>query len=111
MSNGVYLASAAAAKSSTHGSIGGSYLIFLVLIVAMIVWMFTQQSRQQRQKKQMQASITVGDRIVTVGGIVGTVRSASDRDFQVEVAEGVVLTVTKSAVGGRYQDSSSTASS
>jgi preprotein translocase subunit YajC len=105
----MYFASAAATTTS-KGGIGGSYLIFLLLIVAMIVWMFTQQSRQQKQKRQMQASIAVGDRVVTVGGIVGTVRTVEDRGFQLEVADGVTLFVTKSAIGGRYQDETQTSS-
>ncbi len=104
----MYVASAAATASK--GGIGGSYLIFLLLIVAMIVWMFTQQSRQQRQKRQMQASLNVGDRVVTVGGIVGTIRAVEDRGFQLEVADGVILSVTKSAVGGRYQEGSTVSS-
>ncbi len=101
----MYLASAAATASK--GGIGGSYLIFLLLIVAMIVWMFTQQSRQQKQKRQMQSSLSVGDRVVTIGGVIGTIRAVEERGFQVEVAEGVILSVTKSAIGGRYQGDAS----
>ena len=101
---GMHLASGAhAAAAGKAAGFGGPYLIFILLIVAMMVWMFTQQSRQQKQKRQMQASLGVGERVITVGGIVGTIREVEGRTFKLEVADGVTLQVTKSAIGGRYQ--------
>lgn len=93
-----------AAATTTSGGIGGTYWIFFLLIIAMMVWMFTQQSRQQKQRKQMQASISTGDRVVTVGGIVGTVKEVTERGFKLEVADGVVISVVKSAIGSRVQE-------
>ncbi len=100
----MYLASGAhAATAGKATGFGGPYLIFILLIVAMMVWMFTQQSRQQKQKRQMQASLGVGERVITIGGVVGTIRAVEERAFKLEVADGVILQVSKSAIGGRYQ--------
>ncbi len=100
----LFASGAHAAKATAAGGIGGTYWIFFLLIIAMMVWMFTQQSRQQKQRKQMQSSISAGDRVVTVGGIIGTVKEVTERGFMLEVAEGVTISVVKSAIGSRVQE-------
>jgi preprotein translocase subunit YajC len=80
----------------------GIYWIFFLLLIAMTVWMFWQQSRQQRNRRQVQNAVAAGDRIVTVGGMIGTVEDVSDTEVTLRIAEGVDIRVLKSAVGGKY---------
>ncbi|EQD24114.1 MAG: hypothetical protein D084_Lepto4C00580G0001 [Leptospirillum sp. Group IV 'UBA BS'] len=43
-------------------------------------------------------SLKVGDRVVTGGGLVGTVVSIRDRQVELEIAPGVTVTVMKQAI-------------
>lgn len=82
---------------------GGFYWIFLLLIVGMTIWMAMQQSRQQKNRQRLQNSLNVGERVVTVGGIIGTIACVNDKDIELEVGNGVVIPVLRSAIGSRYQ--------
>ncbi|MCL5013792.1 MAG: preprotein translocase subunit YajC [Firmicutes bacterium] len=67
--------------------------------------MFTQQSRNQKNRQQLQKSLQKGDRVVTVGGVIGTVVQVDDKRVVLQVADNVRIDVLKTAVGGKYQDS------
>ncbi|HBQ96572.1 MAG: preprotein translocase subunit YajC [Sulfobacillus benefaciens] len=71
----------------------------------MTIWMFTQQSRNQKNRQQLQKSLQKGDRVVTVGGVIGTVVQVDDKRVVLQVADNVRIDVLKTAVGGKYQDS------
>ena len=86
---------------SHHGM--SIYYIFFVLIIAMTVWMFWQQSKQQKNRKQLQNSISSGDRVVTMGGVIGTVDSVKDNELTLKIAEGVKIRVVRSAINGKYE--------
>jgi preprotein translocase subunit YajC len=49
-------------------------------------------------------SLTSGDRVVTIGGIHGTVRSIDEDSLALEVAPDVVVTFAKQAVARRVVD-------
>jgi preprotein translocase subunit YajC len=48
-----------------------------------------------------------GDKIITIGGIYGTITDISERTVNVEIAEGVEITMVRSAVSN-FQDPSHT---
>ncbi|MCY0880204.1 MAG: preprotein translocase subunit YajC [Firmicutes bacterium] len=81
------------------------YWIFFLLLIAMTVWMFWQQSRQQRARREVQNSVAKGDRVVTVGGVIGTVEEVDGNELTLRIADGVKIRVLKSAIGGKYQKS------
>ena len=83
------------------------YWIFFLLLIAMTGWMFWQQSRQQKNRKQLQNSLERGQRVVTVGGVIGTVEEVRDNQLTLTIADGVKIHVLKSAIGGKYQEGSS----
>ena len=49
--------------------------------------------------RQMQSSVAVGDEVMLTSGIFGTVRGLADDKVQVEVAEGVTVSVARGAIG------------
>jgi preprotein translocase subunit YajC len=75
----------------------------LIIIAAMFVLLWVllirpQRARQQKQKNLLE-SVSVGDEILTVGGIYGLVEEADeDEDLVVQVAEGVNVRVARRAV-------------
>lgn len=94
---------AAAAAKAGGASI---YWIFFLLLIVMTVWMFWQQSRQQKNRRQLQNSISKGDRVVTQGGIIGTVDDVRDNEVTLRIADGVKIKVLKSAVNGKHTEAS-----
>src|SRR6187397_1867703 len=59
---------------------------------------------KQKQKKldAFLAALKVGDRVVTTGGIYGSVTKVSDQSVQLQVANNVRIEVAKASIGG-YQ--------
>jgi len=87
-----------------HHTTGTSiYWVFFLLLIGMTGWMFWQQSRQQKTRKELQSSLKSGDRVVTIGGVIGTVRQVKDNQLVLEIAEGVRIHVLKSAIGSKYE--------
>ncbi len=64
-----------------------------------------QQSRTQKSRQQLQNSLQKGDRVVTVGGVIGTVMQVDERRVVLQIADGVRIDVLKTAIGGKYQES------
>ena len=91
---------------------GGSSMSFLIMMVAIfaIMWFFMIRPQQKKQKeiRKFQNSLDQGMKVVTGGGIYGTVKrvNLTDNTLDLEIAHGVVITVDKSCV---YADMSSQA--
>ncbi|HWH05625.1 MAG TPA: preprotein translocase subunit YajC [Gaiellaceae bacterium] len=81
----------------------------LVVIVAMfaLLWLLLIRPQRKRQveQQQLQASIEVGDEVLTVGGFYGHVRELlDDDDLLVEVAPGTNVRVARRAVAGVVEE-------
>ena len=89
----------------TGGAAGGGFLGFLPFVLIMFVIYFLMirpQMKQQKQKKQMLTNLKKGDKVVTSGGIHGTVAGFKEKESIVilSVGKNVDLRVSKSAVAG-----------
>lgn len=73
--------------------------IVLVFIVFYFLLIRPQQKRQ-RQLREEQNNLRRGDRIVTAGGILGTVQNTCDdsQEVDVEIAQGVKVKVIRSTI-------------
>ena len=56
------------------------------------------QRRRTNAHRALLAALQVGDEIITIGGILGTIREIDDEKIELEVAEGVVITVARNAI-------------
>ena len=78
---------------------------YLVLLVGIFYFFLLRpQQKRAREHKELVDSLEVGDRVVTVGGIHGTLKSIDEDTVEMQVADGVRLTVSKSAVGRKIRD-------
>ena len=86
---------------SGSGQSGLPMLIMMVAIFA-IMWLFMIRPLQKKQKKirEFQNALKEGDKVVTGGGVYGTVKrvNAQENTIDIEVARGVVITVAKGYV-------------
>ncbi|GFZ79111.1 hypothetical protein GCM10011497_03960 [Elstera cyanobacteriorum] len=90
------------AAAAAPGGINAILIQFGPLILIFIVFYFLLIRPQQKKAKahrEMLGNVRRGDRIVTTGGIIGTVTKAEgDGELQVEIAEGVKIRVLRGAV-------------
>ena len=74
----------------------------LIVIVAMfaLLWVFLimPQRRRAQAQRQLLESVEVGDEILTVGGLIGSVRSAQDEELRLEIAPGTEVRVARRSV-------------
>ncbi len=75
-------------------------LIFPLLLFGLL-WFFLIRPQRQRMRERaaLVAALEPGDRIVTVGGIHGTVTMVDGEEVRVSVAPTVELTLARRAVG------------
>ena len=88
-----------AAQAAQGGGMG--MLVMMVAIFA-IMWLFMIRPQQKKQKeiRKFQNSLQEGTKVVTGGGIYGTVKriDLTTNTLELEVARGVVITVDKSSI-------------
>lgn len=88
-----------AAQAAQGGGMG--MLVMMVAIFA-IMWLFMIRPQQKKQKeiRNFQNSLQEGTKVVTGGGIYGTVKriDLTTNTLELEVARGMVITVDKSSV-------------
>jgi preprotein translocase subunit YajC len=77
-----------------------SFLPLLLIIVIMYFLLLRPQAKRQKEHKLMMDNLQKGDRVVTVGGIVGTIAGFDEKDnlVLVKIAENVKVDVTRSAI-------------
>jgi len=87
-----------------EGAAGGnplSMLLPFVLIFAVFYFIVIMPAKKQQKKKDaMIAALKKGDRIVTGGGIHGTVATVEDQSLLLKVAENTKIRISKTAVAG-----------
>lgn len=82
---------------------GGSmqFLIMMVVIFAiMYFFMIRPQQKKQKEIRNFQNSLQEGSKVVTGGGIYGTIKKVdiATGKIELEIAKGVVITVDKGSV-------------
>ena len=80
---------------------GGGFqgIIMIVAIFAIFYFMMVRpQQKRQKEIKKFRENLTVGDRVVTAGGIHGKISGIKDDHFRVKIADGVEIRVDKSSV-------------
>jgi len=82
---------------------GSSLTLFLPLVLIMVIFYFLMiMPAQKRQKKmnEMLRNLKNGDKVITNGGIFGTIVGLEDDAVQLRIAEQVKIKVSRSAIAG-----------
>jgi preprotein translocase subunit YajC len=75
----------------------------MVLILGIFYFVMVLPMRKRQQKVQaFLAALKVGDRIVTSGGIYGSITKVNDQSVQLQIANNVRVEVSRAAIVG-YQ--------
>ena len=81
---------------------GGMSMIIMRVVLFAIVYFFMirPQNKKQKEIQKFRNALTVGQDVVTIGGIHGTVKAINEDEGTVtlEVATGVKITFAKEAI-------------
>lgn len=80
------------------GGMGGSMIFIIIILVVMWVLMLRPQRKKEKEERKFREGLKQGDRVVFSGGIYGKVHEVSDHTVDVEVSNGVVMTVEKAMI-------------
>jgi preprotein translocase subunit YajC len=87
------------------GLFGGNFLFIMAAMFAIIYFvMIRPEQRKQKERQKMLAALKKGDKVVTIGGIVGIVSAVKDSTYHIKSGEGTVIEVSKSAVSSLIND-------
>lgn len=90
----------AAAQPQAQGG-GYSMIIMMVVLFAILYFfMIRPQSKKQKEIRKFRDALTVGQEVVTVGGIHGTIKkiNAEDGTVSINVSTGVDIVFSKEAI-------------
>ena len=87
------------AQAASGGLFGNPLLLLGLLFLVMWFTMIRPQAKQAKAHRELVGGLSKGDRIVTVGGIHGTIREVDEKTILVDVDGGTKLRVDKGKVG------------
>lgn len=77
----------------------GSFLPLILIFVVFYFLLIRPQQKKQKAHREMLSALHRGDRIVTSGGLVGTItKVTSDTELMVEISEGVKVRVMRGMI-------------
>ncbi|MCI6618983.1 MAG: preprotein translocase subunit YajC [Prevotella sp.] len=90
------------AAQAAQGTGGGMGMLVMMVAIFAIMWFFMIRPQQKKQKeiRKFQNALQEGTKIVTGGGIYGTVKriDMTTGRVEVEIARGVVIEVDRNSV-------------
>ena len=97
------------AGTGTEGAAGGGggIIIMVVMLVVLYMLMIRPENKKRKKAEEMRNNLSVGDKITTIGGIVGKIVDISGELITFETGEDRVrLQVTKWAISTNNIDKS-----
>jgi preprotein translocase subunit YajC len=81
---------------------GSAGLVYLgVLVIAFYLLIIRPQMQRTKQMRELMASLAVGDKVVTIGGLHGRIVAMDDGVATLRVSDGVELEFEKTAIARR----------
>ena len=88
----------AAAGSQPEGSSWSFWIMIIAMIAIMYFFMWRPESKRRKQMEEFRKGLKKGDKIITAGGIYGTIKEVHDNVLLIEVDSNVTLRIDKSMV-------------
>jgi preprotein translocase subunit YajC len=86
-----------------------TFLISLVLMVAIFYFLLIRpQQRRVRQQRQLVDSLRIGDEVITIGGMFGTILEMDDETITLDAGAGTRLRYLRQAVARKFVEETET---
>lgn len=76
----------------------GSFLPILLMFVLLYFLMIRPQQKKQREQRDMLSALSVGDEVLTAGGIVGKITKVSENFITLEISAGTEIIIQKASI-------------
>ena len=86
--------------SAGTGAIIGQVLPILAIGLVFYFIVIAPASKQRKKTQEMLSSLKKGDKVITTGGIYGTIQGVEPDAVYLKIAENVKVKVSRSAVSG-----------
>lgn len=88
------------AQPAGQPAAGGGSVWIMIILMFVIMWLFMirPQRKQQKELEKFRNELKKGDKIVTAGGIYGTVDEVKEKTLMIKVGGDVRLKVDKNSV-------------
>jgi len=80
------------------GSGLGMLIPLVLIVVIMYFFMIRPQNKKQKETEKMLSALKKGDKVITIGGIHGTISSAKEDTVVVKVDDGTKIEFNRSAI-------------
>jgi preprotein translocase subunit YajC len=81
----------------------GAFLPLILIFGVFYILLIRPQQKKVKQHREMLNNLRRGDKIITSGGIIGTINKVSDnREMQVQVSENVEIKIAPGMVADLY---------
>jgi preprotein translocase subunit YajC len=90
----------AAAEAPAAGGGWSFWLMIIAMIAVMYFFMWRPESKRRKQMENFRNNLKKGDKIITAGGIYGTIKEIQPTSLLIEVDSNVTLRVDKNMVVG-----------
>ncbi len=82
------------------GGLGGALLPMILIFGVFYLLLIRPQQKKQRALQATIADLKAGDKVVTTGGIIGTITAVKDTSFLIRSADKSILEIARTAVAG-----------
>ena len=74
--------------------------LLMLIVLLVFMWLFTTrgQKRREQQRQALMQSLQKGDKVILIGGIIGTIAGFKDNLFEVKISEGTKITVLENGI-------------
>src|SRR5947209_17290905 len=79
-------------------------LVPLILLAVMYLLLIRPQQQRVRRQRDLVRTLDVGDRVVTIGGVLGTIISLDEDTAEVEIADGVIVSFMRPAISRKVEE-------
>ena len=88
------------AAQGGQGGGGGLTMLLMLALIFVVMWLFMIRPQQKRQKElnNFRDNLKKGDKVVTVGGIYGTILEVNDNKVMLEIDKVVKIKVDKASL-------------
>lgn len=91
---------AAEPMMTSAGSLSGTFIQIALILLIFYLLLFKPQQKRMREHRAMVEALKIGDRIVTGGGIYGTVKKLNGSEISIEIAPNVDIEIDRMSVSG-----------
>ncbi len=94
------------AAGGAQGGGSGLTMLLMLALIFVVMWLFMIRPQQKRQKElnSFRDSLRKGDKVVTVGGIYGTVIEVNENKVMLEIDKDVRIKVDKASLVKDFSD-------